>query len=256
MCNLEKLTKNFLQKAKLKHKGLYTYDKLKYLNNKTKVVITCLIHGDFECTPDNLLNKSGGCPKCHDSKRYVNKTKIQERFIKKAKIKFGNKYDYSKVIYEDSYKKVEIICPIHGPFWQNTRNHLNNRGCPKCSKLTRKKSGGCTKTQFIKKYKKSGAYLYVIGMKSKSELFIKIGITGRTLKARILDFKSKYEVIKFLIIKNESDKIYYLERWLHRQLKENKYSPNHKFKGYTECFNFKTIMDIPKLLLINPIIKT
>ena len=67
-------------------------------------------------------------------------------FIKKAKEKHGNKYDYSKVEYVDSKTKVCIICPIHGEFWQLPNNHLRGKGCSKCK-------GGVklTNEEFIKK---------------------------------------------------------------------------------------------------------
>lgn len=35
-------------------------------------------------------------------------------FLKKAKEKFENKFDYSKFIYINALKKSIIICPIHG----------------------------------------------------------------------------------------------------------------------------------------------
>lgn len=44
-------------------KEKYLYDKTKFLNVNTKVVITCIIHGDFKQIPTNHL-KGYGCPKC------------------------------------------------------------------------------------------------------------------------------------------------------------------------------------------------
>jgi hypothetical protein len=53
-------------------------------------------------------------------------------FIEKAKKIHGDKYDYSKVEYIGNHKKVCIICPEHGEFWQTPANHLKGNGCPKC----------------------------------------------------------------------------------------------------------------------------
>lgn len=53
-------------------------------------------------------------------------------FIEKACKVHGDKYDYSKVEYIKSNKKVCIICPEHGEFWQIVNNHLRSAGCPKC----------------------------------------------------------------------------------------------------------------------------
>ena len=64
----------------------------------------------------------------------------QIEFIKKCILKYGNKYDYSKVKYINSKVKVCIIChekdefgEEHGEFWQRPNDHLNGCGCPKCN---------------------------------------------------------------------------------------------------------------------------
>lgn len=54
-------------------------------------------------------------------------------FVEKAKKVHGNKFDYSKSIYKSMMEKIEIICPIHGSFWQLANSHVNvPRGCEKC----------------------------------------------------------------------------------------------------------------------------
>ena len=55
-----------------------------------------------------------------------------EEFINRSKKKHNNKFDYSKCIYINKYTKVEIICPIHGSFWQIPNNHYFT-GCALCS---------------------------------------------------------------------------------------------------------------------------
>ena len=53
-------------------------------------------------------------------------------FIYEARKVHGDKYDYSRVVYESSVKKVCIICPEHGEFWQIADAHLRGSKCPKC----------------------------------------------------------------------------------------------------------------------------
>jgi len=61
------------------------------------------------------------------------KKKTTAEFIADARKVHGDKYDYSKVVYEGVYKKVCIICPKHGEFLQTPDAHSNNQqGCPKC----------------------------------------------------------------------------------------------------------------------------
>lgn len=58
-----KTTKEFIENAKKVHGDKYNYDKVNYINNKSKVVITCPIHGDFEQRPNDHLS-GYGCYKC------------------------------------------------------------------------------------------------------------------------------------------------------------------------------------------------
>ena len=70
----------------------------------------------------------------------MGKTLTNKKFISKAKKVHGNKYDYSKVIYISSRKKVIIICPKHGEFLQSPSEHLSGRECRKCSYENRNKT--------------------------------------------------------------------------------------------------------------------
>ena len=64
----------------------------------------------------------------YKSVKHVNK----DNFIDEFRKVHGNKYDYSLSEYEKNYKKLKIICPIHGIFETTPNNHLNDRGCPYC----------------------------------------------------------------------------------------------------------------------------
>ena len=124
---MKKLTlESFLERSKKIHNNKYDYSKVEYVNAKTKVCIICPKHGEFWQTPDNHL-KGKGCAYCAKIKKLTTK-----EFIKRAKEVHDNKYDYSKVEYVNTHKKVCIICPKHGEFWQTPANHLLGRGCKVC----------------------------------------------------------------------------------------------------------------------------
>lgn len=57
----------FIKRANIKHNNKYNYDKFKYVNFKTKGIIICPRHGEFEQTPDTHINRGHGCPKCKNS---------------------------------------------------------------------------------------------------------------------------------------------------------------------------------------------
>lgn len=79
-----------------------------------------------------------------------------EKFIKAAKIKHGDKYDYSNVPdeYVNLYTHITIQCPIHGKIEQTPYKHLNSYGCKKCGFIEQCKNRRQTKEEFIEKAKK------------------------------------------------------------------------------------------------------
>lgn len=129
--------KKFLDQAIVIHSEKYDYSNVHYKNNYTKIVIICRVHGEYNQTPQNhLLGK--GCPKCaiQSIKNKLSKNTLE--FIKQASVIHNNKYDYSEVIYSNSFDKIVIICKKHGMFLQQPVKHLCGQGCPKCNHIVSK----------------------------------------------------------------------------------------------------------------------
>ena len=61
--NVRKTTPQFIKDAKAVHGTKYKYTKVEYVNTRTRVIITCPIHGNFEQIPDQHLY-GYGCHKC------------------------------------------------------------------------------------------------------------------------------------------------------------------------------------------------
>lgn len=142
----------FIKRARDIHGDKYNYSKVSYKNFKTKVIIICPIHGEFEQRPDHHLNKVG-CKQC-GFKNGSNKHRYTlEQFINKARKIHGIKYDYSRVNYTSNNTKVIIICPEHGEFEQTPGSHTNGSGCPQCSREATTKAISHTKESFVEKAK-------------------------------------------------------------------------------------------------------
>ena len=132
----------FIEDAQKKHidefgKPLFTYQNVIYINSKTKVLITCKKHGDFEQIPSNHLY-GFGCIKCRNDNGGNSQRLTKEEFIEKSQKKhideFGNPlYKYTNVEYKNSHTDVCISCNIHGDFKQRPNNHLNGQHCPNCA---------------------------------------------------------------------------------------------------------------------------
>lgn len=102
----------FIQQAKEVHDSKYTYNKTNYINEKTKVIITCPIHGDFEQWPCNHL-QGQGCPKCGRelvAKNHSSKGELQVKTIlEKYKINFKYQYTLKHKI-NNRFVTVDFIC--------------------------------------------------------------------------------------------------------------------------------------------------
>ena len=128
-----KTREEFIEKAKSIHGERYSYDKVEYTNDSTKVIVTCPIHGDFFITPDNHIHSKQGCKQCAHERIGMLSRLSQEEFIQRANEVHGDFYSYNKVAYRDSHCRVTITCPIHGDFQQLPYQHLNGHGCKKCA---------------------------------------------------------------------------------------------------------------------------
>ena len=136
----------FFEKCSRVHNGKFTYHD-DYVSMKTKIRITCPIHGDFWQEPRHHIN-GHSCPYCsHKSTRYTN-----EEFFKKCREVHEEKYTYHDD-YDGRNKKIRITCPIHGDFWQRADAHMTGAGCPKCANKNNGESKALGKNAFIEKAK-------------------------------------------------------------------------------------------------------
>ena len=138
-CAIEKNSKNkrndivnLIDRANKIHNNSYDYSNLTdHISMHDKVDIKCSRHGIFNISLHSHINKKRGCKDCAIDRV----TDTKDKFVEKANKIHNNKYDYSKVIYKTSRKKVEIICPMpnHGSFLQKPNDHIHSKaGCPIC----------------------------------------------------------------------------------------------------------------------------
>ncbi len=70
-------------------------------------------------------------------------------FINKGNEIHGDKYDYSKVVYENNLKNIIIICKEHGEFLQTPKSHKKGSGCRSCANERVSKSNKLNDDEFI-----------------------------------------------------------------------------------------------------------
>ena len=184
-CNVGEINSlsTFIEKATLVHNGKYDYSKTMYINSKTKVIITCPTHGDFEQAPSSHIHAKQGCKLCGHIRVANKQTLTTETFIQKAKTIHGDKYDYSKVNYINHDLPVTITCNKHGDFEQKPIYHLGGSNCQQCS-------AEMSKLQFNPDKETILYYVYF----PKYDVY-KIGITSRTIKQRFYCDNIDYTVL-------------------------------------------------------------
>lgn len=108
----------------------------------TKLKIICrLCNENWDVTPANHIHLKSGCPNCKKEKhqKRMNFTILSvEEFVSRSNKIHNNKFDYSRTVYQNSNKKVKIICKEHGEFEQWPQDHMNGRGCTRCSGVNKK----------------------------------------------------------------------------------------------------------------------
>ena len=123
----------YIERVNIKHNNKYDYSKVEYKNAGTKIIIICPIHGEFkQRAMSHLLY---GCNKCAIDENAIKRANKPAIFINKANKLYGDKYDYSKIDYINSYTNILIVCPDHGEYHQRPDNHMKGYGCGKCKSV-------------------------------------------------------------------------------------------------------------------------
>ena len=113
------------------HNGKYDYSNVNFVNTTRDVTITCPVHGAFVQNA-GVHSRGHGCPKCADEINSERRMMSTNEFIRKAKLKHGDLYDYAKTNYKGARTHVTITCNKHGDFEQVPYYHLQGNGCQKC----------------------------------------------------------------------------------------------------------------------------
>lgn len=225
--------KEFIEKAILIHGYKYDYSNVVYLKcRRWYVNIICnQCNTGFKQRSDGHL-QGKGCPNCSKINKGYRQSNTEE-FISKAQKVYQDKYDYSRVVYIKSHKKVTIICPKHGEFKQSPAAHLCYNGCSKCGYENHPGHYSSMMNHTPNKL----TNIYLIRCYNETEEFYKIGLS-MNLKARLSSIPYNIEVISTYegMIKD----LYPIEQKYHKTLKMKKlkYKPSIDFGGRNECFNY------------------
>lgn len=204
--------------------------------NKLRIKVACKkCDHKVDMLYGNLV-RGKGCQRCSDIALINRLSKDLSYFIEKSVQKHGDRFDYSKVVYEKCRKPVEIVCREHGSFWQSPDNHYNKgKGCPECKKqrLVHVSFHKLRVEENKEVYLSlpSGVYIMRVGD------YIKIGLSV-TPDKRSKEIKKSSKLPVEVLYYREMDlyNAFKLEYSLHSIYKKFKPEYIDTFQGYTECF--------------------
>jgi hypothetical protein len=177
-------TDEFIKKSILKHGDKYKYNLVDYKSAHEKVLIICDKHypTGYRIAPQSHLSGTG-CNKCgriHDSPEQMS-IKLT-KFLDKAKIVHGDKFNYDKVTVLNVKEKIEISCKNGHTFFQEYRHHLRGSGCRLCNNIESSRKIKYTTEQFVAKaidiHKDKYTYDKSIYTKSSNKLIVTCPIHG------------------------------------------------------------------------------
>ena len=172
----------------------YTVQPFVYEGRETLVTVCCGKHPAYEvqfgsgvrgikcrkCSHAAAMGKrKASIKKANDKKRL----KFFEDWLRRARERHGDKFDYSKVKYKTRKSRVLIGCPVHGFRPQVAETHLT-KGCRLCAD---EELAGLYSERYFELFperKKSPATLYYVRIEVGTESFYKIGITVTRVKTR------------------------------------------------------------------------
>ena len=147
----------FIDTAIFLHDNFYDYSKVDYKKKNVPVIIIHPVYGEFEATPEEHLAGKGHPKEEKERKSAKAQNKAVRRkglaksgaasgvsglngFVRKARERYGDLYDYSKAVYQGATVKLTVIHPEFGEFRVTPREHLRGTGHPKARESIESKS--------------------------------------------------------------------------------------------------------------------
>jgi hypothetical protein len=177
-------TEQWIKKARIVHGDRYDYSKAFYKNARTKLLVTCRDHGDFEIDPSNHIHLKRGCKICSGGK-FVNadnskKRLTQAQFLEKANEVAPANLDFTKSVYKDTRTSLIVTCKIHGDFKIRPHNLFRGANCRKCATALSSSNQRVSKKELTNRIRNKFGNLYEVDENSLTKATSSIRLKCRT----------------------------------------------------------------------------
>tara|TARA_Y100000034_G_C6818797_1_gene368565 strand:- start:35 stop:1021 length:987 start_codon:yes stop_codon:yes gene_type:complete len=128
---LDRRVQDFVSRAREVHGDKYDYGNISYKGMGQRVELSCPEHGEFILFARHHIENGQHCLIGQKEERRL---EAEKDFINNVQNIHGDTYNYDKVHYIDSRRKIRIVCKKHGIFDQSPNVHLQGKGCPSCKR--------------------------------------------------------------------------------------------------------------------------
>jgi very-short-patch-repair endonuclease len=139
-------TESFITQAIQKHGNTYSYNNVNYVNNRTKIQITCKKHENFEQMPYCHLN-GAGCPSCvnkTENKLYNTLVSVYNDVVQQFNAEWCT--NIQRLRFDFCLPEYKIIIELDGP--QHFRQVMNWQSCEETVERDRYKSDCANKNNY------------------------------------------------------------------------------------------------------------
>lgn len=164
-CNGVPYMKDWVKDAQAIHGDKYKYIGKEPQNTMDYIHYICPKHGEIKQKYTVHISLKCGCPYCANYSRFPLEYR-KERFLEKARNKYGNRFTYNMDEYVNNDTPMSITCNIHHHTFKATPDtHIRKSGsCPMCAMS----SGELEIYTWLKRHNIDFTHLYKIGNENKN----------------------------------------------------------------------------------------
>ena len=242
------VAEDFIAKCKRIHGTMYDYTQSVYVNERTKITVTCTACGTVCNLSPKQLRSKRKCKWCIALKRKAEQEKLQAEQLQNKSQQISNRSKRYKSSNQTSMKS-------NAPRPKKTSGNVYTytvKPPPAPPTKSKKRKGKKRSRWSDSSWKKAGersnafhafaVYVILCYDTDTEEKFIKIGKTFQVVENRFREFPYKWILLAYW--SGSAEQASKTEREMHKLYKDYSYVPQKSFGGQSECFSMELLNNI------------